>query len=387
MIRSTVRSLPRFYRSRLVSRGVFVRAAFAVTALVPVGACSKPPAAGKQTVPVTVTTATTADAPYVLAANGMVEPLQSVAVQSQVGGVLTAVKFREGDEVQAGQVLFEIDPVPYRATLQQAQAVLARDEAQFANAQRDAERYAALAQRDFVTRSQADQAAANALALKAVIEADKANVVNAQFSLDNASIKSPVTGKTGSLLVRQGNLVRPNAATPLVVVNQIHPILVRFAVPERELALVQQYSRGGSLRATVRPGQTGTPITGALSFVDNGVDTTTGSVTLKARFANEDNRLWPGQFVPVSLELFVQKNAVMIPTTAVQTGQDGLFVWVLDAADKAEMRPVKIERAVGDHSVVAAGLEAGTRVVADGQSRLTIGATVEVKAPATTKAP
>ncbi len=346
-----------------------------------IGACAKPPAPAKSTVPVTVTDARTEDAPYIVAANGIVEPLQSVAVQSQVGGVLTAVKFREGDEVQVGQPLFEIDPIPYRAALQQTQAVLARDEAQYANAQRDAERYAALAQRDFVTRSQADQATANAAALKAVVEADKANVVNAQFNLDNASIKSPVSGKTGSLLVRQGNLVRPNAATPLVIVNQIHPILVRFSIPERELSLVQQYSKSGSLKATVRPGQAGVPIVGALSFVDNGVDTTTGAVTLKARFANEDNRLWPGQFVPVALELFVQKGAVTVPTPAVQTGQDGLFVWTVDEGGKAQMRPVKVERAVGDRSVIADGLAAGTKVVVDGQSRLTIGATVDIKKP------
>lgn len=364
-----------------------VRATLVFTTFLLAAACTKPAKPGKTTVPVTVTLAELGDAPYQVTANGIVEPLQSVAVQSQVGGVLMAVKFKEGDEVQAGQILFEIDPIPYRAALQQAQAVLARDEAQFANAQRDADRYAALAKRDFVTRSQADQAMANATALKAVVDADKASLATAQFNLDNASIRAPVAGKTGALLVRQGNLVRPNATAPLVQINQIHPILVRFAVPEQELQLVQQYSRAGaSLRATTRPSQdaaasVGVASVGVLSFVDNGVDTTTGTVTLKARFPNDDNRLWPGQFMPVTLDLFVERGAVLVPSVAVQTGQEGLFVWILDEAGKAQLRPVKVARAVGEKSVIASGLSAGERVVVDGQSRLTVGATADIKTP------
>ena len=197
-----------------------------------------------------------------------------------------------------------------------------------------------------------------------------------------ARIGRPVAGKTGALLVRQGNLVRPNATVPLVQINQIHPILVRFAVPEKELQTVQQYSRsGGTLRATARPAQDGSPAVGALSFVDNGVDTTTGTVTLKARFPNDDNRLWPGQFMPVTLDVYVQTGAVLVPSVAVQTGQEGLFVWVLDDAGKAQLRPVKVARTVGDKSVIASGLSAGERVVVDGQSRLTVGATVDIKTP------
>ena len=366
-------------RTTLV-RTTLVCTTLVCTTLVFATACAKPATPGKPTVPVTVTLAELGDAPYQVTANGIVEPLQSVAVQSQVGGVLTAVKFKEGDEVQAGQILFEIDPIPYRAALQQAQAVLARDQAQSANAQRDADRYAALAQRDFVTRSQADQAMSNATALKAVLDADKATVATAQFNLDNATIRAPVSGKTGALLVRQGNLVRSNATTALVQINQIHPILVRFAVPEKELQLVQQYSRAGAaLRATARPAHDGAPVVGALSFVDNGVDTTTGTVTLKARFPNDDNRLWPGQFMPVTLDLFVQAGAVLVPSVSVQTGQDGLFVWILDDAGKAQLRLVTVARAFGEKSVIASGLSAGERVVVDGQSRLTVGATADIK--------
>ena len=378
------RSLPLVFPTRV---STLVGATIVGATLLLAAACAKPAKPAKTTVPVTVSLSELGDAPYQVTANGIVEPLQSVAVQSQVGGVLTAVKFKEGDEVQAGQILFEIDPIPYRAALQQAQAVLARDEAQFANAQRDADRYAALAKRDFVTRSQADQAMANATALKAVVDADKASLATAQFNLDNASIRAPVAGKTGALLVRQGNLVRPNATAPLVQINQIHPILVRFAVPEKELQLVQQYSRAGaSLRATTRPSQdaaasVGVASVGVLSFVDNGVDTTTGTVTLKARFPNDDNRLWPGQFMPVTLDLFVERGAVLVPSVAVQTGQEGLFVWILDEAGKAQLRPVKVARAVGDKSVIASGLSAGERVVVDGQSRLTVGVTADIKTP------
>ena len=343
-------------------------------------ACGKPAARPQPPVPVTVAAATRGDAPYIVNSNGLVEPVQTVAVQSQVGGVLTTVRFTEGDEVKAGQVLFEIDPVPYRTAAQQARAVLARDKAQYDAAVRDADRYQALAQRDFVTRSQADQAAANAAALKAVVDADNANVENAQFNLDNATIKAPVSGKTGSVLVRQGNLVRPNATTPLVVINQIHPILARFTVPQRELALVQKYSRGQTLKATALPGQgSGAPVLGTLSFVDNGVDTTTGTVTLKARFANEENQLWPGQFVAVQLEVYREANAVLVPTPAVQTGQDGLFVFVIDKDGKAQVKAVTAGRAVGDLTVIEKGLQGGERVVVDGQSRLTVGAKVEIK--------
>ncbi|HEY5491997.1 MAG TPA: efflux RND transporter periplasmic adaptor subunit [Gemmatimonadaceae bacterium] len=351
-----------------------------------VAACGKPAAPAKPAVPVTVALATRGDAPYVVEANGLVEPMQAVSVQSQVGGVLTSVHFTEGDDVKAGQLLFEVDPVPYRAAMQQARAVLARDKAQYDAAVRDAERYAALAQRDFVTRSQADQAMANAAALKAVVDADQANVENAQFNLDNATIRAPVSGRTGSVLVRQGNLIRPNASTPLVVINQIHPILVRFAVPQRELALVQKYSSEHALQATAFPGQgSGAPVPGTLSFVDNGVDTTTGTVTLKARFANEANQLWPGQFVAVRLELFREANAVLVPTPAVQTGQDGPFVFVIDKQGTAQMQPVTAGRPVGDLTVIGQGLKGGEQVVVDGQSRLTVGAKVDVKAAGSAK--
>ena len=352
----------------------------AVLCVVVTTACEKPAPPVRPPVSVVVATSERGQAPYVISANGVVEPAQSVDVQSQVGGVLTAVHFREGDEVKAGQLLFEIDPRPYEAALRQAEAVLARDQATADNARRDADRFATLAQKDFVTKSQADQALSNAEALKAALESDKAVVANARFNLENASIKAPVTGKTGSLLVRLGNLVKPAAPPPLVVINQIHPILVRFAVNDRDLPLVHQYSRKGTLRALAIPTQgDSTPVAGRLTFIDNGVDTTTGTLTLKAQFENRDNRLWPGQFVRVGLELFVENNALLVPSEAVMTGQDGQFVYVVNDSSTVAMHPVKVSRAVGRFVLIESGLEAGSRVVVDGQSKLAPGSKVEVK--------
>lgn len=344
-------------------------------------ACSKPPAAVKAPVAITVANSEIGAAPYVVAANGVVEPLQSVAVQSQVGGVLTRVHFEEGDEVLQGQLLFSIDPRPYDAALKQAEAELARDIAQADNAKRDAERYAALVAKDYVTRSQADQAAANATALAAVVDADRATVATQRFNRDNATIRAPISGKTGSLLVRAGNLVRPGTESPLVVINQLRPIVVRFAVPDREFPQVQRYGSGKALPArAMHAGGDGSATTGSLSFVDNGVDSTTGTVLLKARFANDDRQLWPGQFVRVELELFNEPSAVLVPAQAVQTGQNGTFVFTIDDRSTAVMRPVVAGRTIGSRTVIEQGLTAGERVVTDGMGKLAPGSKVAIKA-------
>ncbi|MEP7382443.1 MAG: efflux RND transporter periplasmic adaptor subunit [Gemmatimonadota bacterium] len=331
-------------------------------------------------VAVTVATSERGEAPYLVTANGIVEPLQSVSLQSQVGGVLARVHFREGDDVQRGQVLFTIDPQPYLAALRQAEAVLARDVAQSENARRDATRFAALVEKDYVTRSQADQASANAAALGSVVDADRAAVETAKFNLDNATIRAPIAGKTGSLLVHEGNLVRPGAEPPLVVINQLRPILVRFAVAEREFPQVQKYAARGTLPVrAVQAATASRPLTGTLSFLDNGVDTTTGTVTLKAKFANDERQLWPGQFVRVELELFREASAVLVPSQAIQTGQDGTFVFVIDDKGLAQMHPVTAGRTIGDKTVVDTGLEAGERIVIDGQAKLAPGSKVEIK--------
>ncbi len=361
------------------------RSLAAATAALSLAGCAKPAAPVKPPVAVTMGVAETGEAPYVVAANGVVEPLQSVAIQSQVGGVLTRVHFTEGDEVTQGQVLFSIDARPYAAALAQAEALLARDIAQAENAKRDAERFAALVAKDYVTKSQADQSAANAAALAAAVNADRATVQTQRLNLDNATIRAPISGKTGSLLVRAGNLVRPGAEPPLVVINQIRPILVRFAIPDREFPLVQQYASGKRLPArAIHSTGDGSAAVGSLSFVDNGVDSTTGTVLLKARFDNADRTLWPGQFVRVELELFRQSSAVLVPAPAVQVGQNGAFVFTLDEQGKAVLRPVTAGRTIGDRTVIEQGLKAGERVVIDGQGKLAPGSKVSVKAPAST---
>ncbi len=350
-------------------------------------ACSKAAAPVKPPVAVSVATAERGDAPYIVHANGLVEPAQTVAIQSQVGGVLTAVHFKEGDEVKAGQVLFEIDPRPFQAAYAQAVAVLARDNANLVSAKNDADRYAALVQKDFVTKSQADQAVAAAAAAKALVAADQASLDNAKFNLENATITSPISGKSGILQVKQGNLVKPGANPPLVVINQIHPIDVHFTVPDRELPAVQKYSAGSSkLKVVVTPRGQASAEEGVLNMLDNGVDTTTGTVTLKAQFANPNGHLWPGQFVAVAVELYTQHSVVLVPSSAVTPGQDGEFVYVVKADNTVEVHPVTSGIVVGDRTVIEKGIDVGMRVVTDGQSRLTPKAKIEIATPAAAKA-
>lgn len=362
-------------------RLILLRHILVLVAVTGGAACSKQVAPPKPPVSVTVATATVADAPYVVLANGLVEPMQTVAVQSQVGGVLTAVRFKEGDEVKQGDVLLVIDPRPFKAALDQANAAMSRDAAQAANAQRDADRYAALVAKDYVTKSQADQAFANAVAQRSVVESDRAAIDNAKFNLENATVRAPISGKTGALQLRLGNLVKPGANPPLVVINQIHPILVRFTVPDKELPSVLKYAAGSTLKVSATPRGEASTVEGVLSFVDNGVDTTSGTVTLKARFANETGNLWPGQFVSVKLELYSDPSALLIPNVAVQIGQDGPFVFVVKNGS-AEMQSVTPGRLVGEFTTILKGLAPGAMVVTDGQSRLTPGAKVEIKVPA-----
>lgn len=343
-------------------------------------ACTRstpPPAA--PTVPVSVASVTRGPAPNVVTADGVVEPMQTVRVAAQVSGLVTDVAFRESDTVRKGQVLFRIDPRPYAAALAQAEGNLARDVAQAANAGRDAERYDALVKQDYVTRSQADAQRATAAALAATVGADRAAVAKARFDLDNTVVRAPIAGRTGSLLVRQGNLVEANPAQPLVVINQIDPILVRFALPALAFAEIQRRGLARALPVRVAPAASeADTVSGWLTFVDNAVDTTTGTVQLKGKFANADGRLWPGQFVAASLQLDVQPDALLVPAAAVQMGQQGAYVFVVGSDDRAAMRPIDTGRALGDAVVVTRGLAAGERVVTDGQARLGPGARVRV---------
>src|SRR5881392_3991002 len=327
--------------------------------------CSRKGAGGPARVPVTVAHVEQRAVPFEIPATGTAEPVQTVSVQAQVTGVLTHVTFHEGDDVAAGQVLFEIDPRLFQAQHQAAEL--------------DAQRYAQLVKQDYVTKSDYDAKRAAADALQATIRADSAAVANAALNLEWATIRAPIPGRTGRLLVREGNLVRANNPDALVIINQIHPILVRFAVPEQHLANIQRYRRN-RLTVLVSPSKTDTVLTeGVLSFVDNSVDTTTGTVLLKGELPNRDNALWPGEFLTVRLQLYVEDSAVVVPSQAVMNGQQGTYLFLVNQDGTARSQPVTVERTAGAYAVIAQGVRAGEEVVTDGQVRLVTGAAVEVK--------
>jgi multidrug efflux system membrane fusion protein len=488
----------------------FLLASAVVATAACTGAKAPPP---KPVIPVATTTVRRAPVPITLTANGSVSPMQTANVSSQVDGIITRVNFQEGQDVEKGQVLFQIDARPYEAAYNQAKANVSRDSASAAYATIEASRYDSLVVKDYVTKEQADQERMTAAAAAATVLSDAAQLASAKFNLDNTTVRAPIAGRTGNLLVRTGNLVHGAAATPLVVINQIHPILVQFAVPAISLSDIQKYSAGGALTVTVyqvasqqstptppaagaqpttgadpsgdnpagtavapangaQPGKSGrrhgggapgaaangppnvssgagaSPsagggsgaggapgaatdsgavaagttddasgggppgggvygaatdvqaagpgITGSLSFVNNAIDTATGTVLLKATFANAKGELWPGEYVATVLRLFVQQGALVVPPQAVMTGQQGTYVFVIDTKTNiAQQRPVVIQRSTDTLDVISSGVAEGEHVVTDGQSRLQNGAKVNVRAvtggggatPSTTAAP
>jgi membrane fusion protein, multidrug efflux system len=342
-------------------------------------ACAKKDPAPPQRVPVTVAAAERRNVPFELSATGTVEPLQTVAVQAQVGGTLRRIAFKEGDEVKQGQVLFELDARPYRAALEQAAAALNRDRAQANNAAQDEARYEALAEKQYVTAQQYAQVKTTAAAAQATLAGSQAAVDEAKLNLQYATIRAPISGRTGSLQIREGNLVRTTATQPLVTINQIRPILVRFAVPAANLPLIQEHL-GKQMVVRADAGGGADPSEGALSFVDNAVDTATGTILLKGRFPNDDGALWPGAFVNVRLQLYIQPDALVVPASAVVAGQQGSFVYVIQQDSTAATRPVTVSRTEGDYAIVNGDVQPGDRVVTDGQLRLRQGAKVQIKA-------
>ncbi len=345
-------------------------------------ACSnsdaRPP---RPSVPVTVAEVQQRSVPYEISAIGSVTPIQTVAVRSQVSGTLIRVGFQEGDEVQKGQLLFEIDPRPYQAALDQALALLAKDHAQLLNARTEVQRYQQLVQNSLATQEQFDQFKANADAAQAAVTADSAAVQTARLNLEYTTIRAQIAGRTGNLLLREGNLVSANGQSPLVIVNQIRPIAVSFAVPEQYLDDIRRYSTGHQLAVRVQSSQdTSETMTGQLTFINNQVDSATGTILLKATFANTDRKLWPGEVaVAVRLVLNVEKDVLTIPAQAVMTGQSGTYVYVLNADQTARTQDVTVGRAADDYVVIQKGLAAGQKVVTDGQLRLVPGAHVEIK--------
>ncbi len=353
-----------------------------VATALPLAGCGGAPKPRNPRVPVAVAPARVATVPYELDATGVVEALQSATVHARVSGVVEAVVFRPGQEVRAGDVLFRIDRRPYEAALAQARAVLARDRAQLAAADLDLQRAERLREQQLIAAADYDQKVAGAAALRATVQADSAQVEQAQLALGYATVRAPITGRTGDRLIRQGDLAKADATDqPLVVINQVRPILVRFTLPESDLPVLRAHA-GRDLRVFARAGDDTTAVEGRLAFVDNAVDAASGTVLLKGEFPNRDGRLWPGQSATVTLRLYEQPGALVVPATAVTQSQGGTLVFVVEPDTTVRMQRVTVERTARDLAVIASGVKAGESVVVDGQFRLTQGARVMIKPPA-----
>jgi len=347
-----------------------------------------PPSAGRggagrgaaAAVPVTVATVEKKPVPLEITSIGTVIAATTVAVRSQITGEMISVHFKEGEDVQQGQPLVTLDKRPLEAALQQAQATLERDTAQANNAKAQAARYRDLQARGIATKEQIDTMTTQAAALEATVNADRAAVQNAKIQLEFASIDAPISGRTGLLQVHPGNLIRANDTTPIVTINRITPVYVSFAVPEAQLPDLKRYMSGGQLPVRARaPEETGAPSLGRLNFIDNAVDVATGTIRVKGTFPNEDRRLWPGQFVNVTVTLTQDPNALVVPSPAVQTGQQGTYVFVVKPDQTVELRTVTVARSKDNESVIKDGLRAGETVVTDGHIRLVPGSRISIK--------
>jgi multidrug efflux system membrane fusion protein len=335
---------------------------------------------GGAAIPVAVGTVVQKAMPIEISVIGAAEAFSSVAIRAQTTGQLTSVNFTEGDDVKAGQVLFTLDRRPLEAALQQAQANLERDIAQATNAAQQAKRFEELSQRGIATREQVDTSRTAVTALNATVEADKAAVENAKVQLQYATITAPINGRTGALMVHEGNLVRANDQAALVVINQVAPISVSFAIPEARLPELKKYMAGGALRVTANPpNDDATPAVGRISFVDNSVDQATGTIKVKGTFPNADRRLWPGQYVNVVVTLSTDPKAIVVPSVAVQAGQQGPYVFVVNSEQKVDMRPITVGRTSATETVIVSGLKPGEIIVTDGHLRLVPGSRITVK--------
>ncbi|SPD72156.1 Efflux transporter, RND family, MFP subunit [uncultured Desulfobacterium sp.] len=336
--------------------------------------------ANKRAMPVTVADAVKKTVPVQLSAVGVVEAYKTVSVKAQVGGELVKVHFEEGQLVKAGEPLFTIDPRPFEAQLRHARANLAKDTALLDKARKLLARNSSVVDKGYVSKEQFDQSAADVSALEATVKADEAACEDAELQLKYCFISSPINACAGEVKVHMGNLVKASDNdNPLVTLKQISPIYVGFHIPEKDLFTVKEHMASKKLKAEVSfPGQNNIASRGELSFLDNTVNPSTGTILLKATFPNKDRALWPGQFVNVLLTLTSQPDAVVVPSQAVQTGQDGKYVFVVKADLTVDYRPVVEERAVGNETVIRQGIQPGEQVVTDGQLRLFPGATVKI---------
>jgi multidrug efflux system membrane fusion protein len=354
--------------------GVFFAAGCGNKEAVQAAAAARPPA------PVVVANVEQRDIPVQIAAIGNVESYQTVLIRSQVNGQIRKIFFKEGQDVHTGQLLFQLDKRPFQADLDKAIGTLRKDEAQAENSRAQAERYTALEKEGVISREQADLQRTQAKADTSAVQADQAAVEAAQVQLQYTDIQAPIDARTGALMINLGNLVKANDTPFLVQLNQVTPVYVTFSISETRLGEVRRYSASHQLKVLAYPkGQSATPAEGYLTFIDNGVDTQTGTVKLKATFVNQDRHLWPGEFVDAVLELSVQKNAIVVPTKAIQTGQQGEYVYVVTPDSTAESRLVKTSGTYQDLTLVADGLKPGERVVVNGQLRIAPNAKVAVQ--------
>jgi multidrug efflux system membrane fusion protein len=334
----------------------------------------------ERVVPVMVTTVEEKTVPVQLTAIGNVEAYSTVAIKSRVTGELKQVHFKEGQDVTSGALLFTIDSAPYEADLKRAQANLARSQALAKKAEEDLRRYADLVKKEYISQEQYDQVSTNLEALKAQIKADQAAEETARLQVSYCSIYAPVTGRTGILLADKGNMIRANDEKAMVVINQIQPVYVTFSLPEQSLSEIKKYSAGGTLKIkALLSKEEEHPEEGLLSFIDNTVDKTTGTIRLRGTFPNRGKRLWPGGFVNLILGLTSQSNTLVIPSQAIQTGLEGQYVYVVKPDLKAENRPVKTGRSLDGQAVIEKGLQGGEMIVIDGQFQLVPGTRVQIK--------
>ena len=367
-------------KSLLVALGVTGLAAVAAIVLFTQNGSSKTVASKEAAaVPVTTAPVVTKTVPMRLTSVGNVEAYTTVSVKARVDGQIVAVRFKEGDEVKQNAILFEIDARPYVAALKQAQANQGKDKALLDRAIEQEKRYRDLLAKNFISNDAYEQVRTNVETAQATVDGDEAAIDNAKLSLDYCTIRSPVTGYAGKILIQQGNLVKANDVSPLVTVNQIVPVFATFSVPEQTLSAVREYQAQGALKVEATVPNSGKPtVTGRISFIDNAADPTTGTIKLKAEFPNVDKLLWPGQFVNIVLNLYEQAGAIVAPNTAVQNGPNGQYVFVVKPDMTVELRNIKVARADGNDSVVASGLVPGEQVVTVGQLRLAPGTKVTV---------
>jgi multidrug efflux system membrane fusion protein len=340
-----------------------------------------------QAVPVTVVPVVQKPAPVEISTVGRVQTQASVAVRSRIDGVISAVSVSDGQEVKAGAELFRIDDREVQATLKQAQGNLVRDQALLVNAQRQLARLTPLAAKNFTTKQDLDTASANVATLQGTLAADQAAIDAAKVTLSYTVIRAPISGRIGTIALKLGSSVRSADSTPLVTINQLQPILVAYSISQEDMGELQKAMAAGPVAVRAKVPDSSAPAQqGAVSYVENAIDPATNTLSVKAVFPNDNEFLWPGQFVNVTMIVRVDPNAIVVPVAAVAVNQDGNYVWVVKPDKTAEMRKVTVARQIGEETVLNDGVKAGEEVVVDGQLRLEQGTKVEAT-PATAISP